>query len=100
MRQGLRLAASAWPREGPSSPLAELRRAEAAVLAAGLGASTSVGAVRWLVPELVRLVGSLSEESPAPAPRRVPALLPLAEAAAAGLFAFAVSDPGEPRLLP
>jgi len=53
-----------------------------------------VRTVRSLVEDLVRLVGVLTGEPPAVVPKRAIALLPLAEAAAAGLFTLAVLDPG------
>jgi hypothetical protein len=80
--------------EDSFSPRAErLVELDRAVLAAGLGSAKCVDNVRWVVPQLLWAVNALRDREIA-APKRVSALVPLAEAAAAGLYAFVVLDPG------
>jgi Domain of unknown function (DUF6745) len=82
-------------RRGSVSARAEsLARIDAVVLAAGLGSAHCVDGVCRLVPELIWRVHELTGEPPVLVPKRVTALVPLAEAAAAGLYAFAALDPG------
>jgi len=87
------LTGSRWTRVEPelSPPGAALERivdADATVLAAGLGRSTYVGGVRWVTGSLDPVARALT--AGLTPPRRVDALVPLAEAASSGLFAFAV----------
>jgi len=59
------------------------------VLGAGLGSSPDMRPIRWVGPSLLARASQLAAGA-VPAPKRVAALVPLAEAAAAGLFAFTV----------
>jgi hypothetical protein len=86
------LLGTAWrERElGAVSPrAARLAGADGVVLAAVLGTSRYLRAVRRVVPQLVRVASAMSGERAWTAPRAA-ALVPLAEAARLGLFAFAV----------
>lgn len=80
----------------PPTGLSRLVEADRTVLRIGLGASEYVHGVRW-VAESLDGVARLVVASPREAPRRVEALVPLAEAAAAGLFAYAVGWAGRRR---
>ena len=74
----------------PARPRIErITVADRTILRVGLGTSDYVGGVRWVTDDLDAIARRILAE-PSAAPRRVAALLPLAEAAAAGLFAFAV----------
>jgi hypothetical protein len=85
------------PREHPSPELQRLVLSDDIVLAAGLGRSHDVRGVQRLSRSLDRIARMLAAGGRAP--RRVAALAPLAEAAAAGLFAYAVGSGGEGDLL-
>jgi len=85
---------SRWTRFEPelSPPGAALERivdADRTVLVAGLGHSTYVSGVRSVTASLDPVARVLMAGTLTP-PRRVDALVPLAEAASSGLFAFAV----------
>ncbi|MFO7572503.1 MAG: response regulator [Gaiellaceae bacterium] len=73
----------------PVPGIERLVEADRTVLRVGLGTSDYVRGVRWVASDLDAVARRILIE-PLAAPRRVAALLPLAEAAAAGLFAFAV----------
>jgi hypothetical protein len=78
----------------PASPgLERLTATDRTVLFVGLGRSDYVSGVRWVSDDLDAVARRILAE-PSAAPKRVAALLPLAEAAAAGLFAFAVGCDG------
>ena len=74
--------------------LQALSRADRTVLGVGLGSSRDVRGVRWLTPSLEMLARELTGNEPSEAPKRLAALVPLAEAAAAGIFAYAVGRRG------
>ena len=78
------------PTSVPASPgLERLTATDRTVLFVGLGRSDYVAGVRWVSDDLDAVARRILAE-PSAAPKRVAALLPLAEAAAAGLYAFAV----------
>lgn len=72
-----------------SRALERLTDADRTVLRVGLGTSKYVSGVRWVTDDLGGIARRILAE-PSAAPRRVAAILPLAEAAAAGLLAIAV----------
>ena len=91
-RQGL-LLWQPWERVPEPPPrLAALARLDESVLVTRSGRS-ELRAVYRPVPNVVRVAAGLARNERVTA-RRVPALVPLAEAAAAGLFAFAVHKQG------
>lgn len=80
----------AGPTAVPATPrLERLTSTDRTVLWVGLGSSDYVVGVRWVTDDLGAVARRILAE-PSAAPKRVAALLPLAEAAAAGLFAYAV----------
>jgi hypothetical protein len=80
----------------------ELRRiiaADRSVLEVGLGSSRYVRGVRRVTTSLERIARVLAGGRTAAPPRRVDALVPLAQAADAGLFAYSVGGGGEGDLV-
>lgn len=93
-RSGWRWSGGDWAMQGqrlaPRTPeLERLREVDRIVLRAGLGWCDDVRGVRSVIDSLED-IARMVVARPAEAPRRVEALVPLAEAAAAGLFAYAV----------
>ncbi|HLE99482.1 MAG TPA: hypothetical protein VI540_06245 [Gaiellaceae bacterium] len=73
--------------------------ADSTVLDLGLGSSYEIRAVRWVAPSLARRAADLASGRVLLPPRRLEALVPLAEAAAAGLFAHCVGKRGDGDLV-
>jgi hypothetical protein len=94
-RQGwlLRAGRSHTGEDGHSPRAASLAELDREVLDAGLRSAHCVDSVCCVVPELLGAVSAL-RDGWLGTPRRLPALVRLAEAAAAGLYALAVLDPG------
>lgn len=94
LERGHERVEGAWrlviPVVAPRSPHVErMVDVDRTVLRTGLGHSRYVRGVRWAVQDLDLIARRVVAE-PSAAPRRVAALVPLAEAVAAGLFAYAV----------
>ena len=86
------------PSVGLDPAVEELVRWDRTVLEAGLGWSQNVGAVRRVTGSLAAIARVLVEGL-LPPPKRAAALVPLAEAARAGLFAYGVGGGGEGDLV-
>jgi hypothetical protein len=71
-------------------PLGRLPQTDGAVLEVGLGQSRYVRGVRHVTTSLERVARVLLARTSVEAPKRIEALVPLAEAASSGLFAHAV----------
>ena len=82
--------------EEPRAELDRLVRSDRTALDVGLGSSRNVRGVRHVTQSL-DLVARVLTSMVSP-PKRVDALVPLAEAAAAGLFAYAVAHPSADAL--
>ncbi|MBA3333955.1 MAG: hypothetical protein H0U30_08190 [Actinobacteria bacterium] len=78
--------------EPPRATLEPLLRADSSVLGVGLGSSRYVYGVRHVTRSLDRIARVLTSGATIVPPKRVDALVPLAEAAAAGLFAHVVGQ--------
>ena len=87
-----------WPERevrspgGAEPPGSSLASADRTVLSVGLGASRYLHGVRQVTPSLLWRADQLRAGGSLPSPKRAAALVPLAEAAAAGLFAFALGE--------
>jgi hypothetical protein len=79
-------------RGGQGTELGSLVERDEGVLERGLGRSRYVYGVRHVTRSLERLARELASGSVLPPPRHVDALIPLAEAAAAGLFTLNVGQ--------
>ena len=85
--------------EPPRATLEPLLRADSSVLQVGLGRSRNVSGVRHVTWSLDRIARVLTSGATMVPPKRVDALVPLAEAAAAGLFAYCVGEGDEGDLV-
>lgn len=81
--------------EQPAAAIEQLIDVDRTVLRAGLGWNRYVYGVRSVTGVLELIARTLAEGRTADPPKRVDALVPLAQAAAAGLFAYAVAGDGD-----